>query len=188
MASSPTNENTTATPNLADLSFTTTTSSSTDRQDQIPVLPLEVLRQTLDQLGNVVDLANVAMVCRDWRELINSCDACWEKAFFRDYNKYNAEDYVKLPTWRQKYIACTLDLTYLELRDAGRRVNELEETVMYLEERVLVEEHNERPTGRFQKAVDDHIKLLHKAYKKVEAFRAKRDSLQAATKYKSRYT
>lgn len=104
MASSPTNENTTATPNLADLSFTTTTSSSTDRQDQIPVLPLEVLRQTLDQLGNVVDLANVAMVCRDWRELINSCDACWEKAFFRDYNKYNAEDYVKLPTWRQKYM------------------------------------------------------------------------------------
>jgi hypothetical protein len=65
---------------------------------------LEVLRQSLDQLGNVVDLANVAMVCRDWRELINGCDACWEKAFSRDYNGCIAEDYAKLPTWRQRYM------------------------------------------------------------------------------------
>jgi hypothetical protein len=77
----------------------------TGDKGEIPMtLPIEILRQSLDQLDNVIDLASVALTCREWRELINSCDSCWEKAFLRDYNQYNAEDYDKLPTWRQKYL------------------------------------------------------------------------------------
>lgn len=87
-----------------------------------------------------------------------------------------------------------MDLTYLELRDAGRRVNELEETVMYLQDRVDLEKrllrehkHDKGPTERFQRALDEHFQILDKAYKNVEAYRGKRDSLQAATKYRSRF-
>ena len=90
-------------PDLQGLSLNETTCSISD-QHELPILPLEVLRQSLDYLSNVEDLANVALTCSEWRELINSCDACWEKAFFRDYNQYNAEDYAKLPTWRQRYM------------------------------------------------------------------------------------
>ena len=75
-----------------------------DEQVILPVLPLEVLSRTLDYLEDVKDLANVSKTCREWRELISSCDACWESAFMRDYNKYNAQDYQSLPTWRQKYM------------------------------------------------------------------------------------
>jgi len=109
MASSP--PKTTAPPDLTDLSLTNTIASSNEQQNQKPVLPLEVLRQiittSLDQFCNVVDLASIAMVCRDWRELINGCDACWKKAFIRDHYltyRYCAEDYAKLLTWRQKYM------------------------------------------------------------------------------------
>lgn len=73
-------------------------------QESLPVLPLEVLSRTLDYLEDVKDLANVAMTCREWRELINSCDECWEHAFMRDYNQWSAKDYDNLPTWRQRYM------------------------------------------------------------------------------------
>ena len=101
MSSIPINKDEIAPQEIKTLSLADATSLS---EWELPVLPVEVLRQTLDQLDNVVDLANVAMVCREWRELINSCDACWEKSFYRDYNHYNAEDYAKLPTWRQRYM------------------------------------------------------------------------------------
>jgi len=80
-----------------------------------------------------------------------------------------------------------LDLTYWDLRKEGRRVNELEETVMFLHEKIKIEEGNERPTERFQRALDEHFAILESAYGKVEGLQKKRDSLQAATKYISRH-
>jgi hypothetical protein len=83
---------------------TNTIASNDDHQNQISGVSLEVLQQVFDQLDNVVDLVRVAMVCHDWRELINSCDACWEKVFFRRYNILDSLDYADLPNWREKYM------------------------------------------------------------------------------------
>ena len=70
----------------------------------VPVLPGEVLLQTLEYLDDVQDFANLSMSCTEFRELIYACDACWEQAFIRDFNEMNAEDYSSLDTWRQKYM------------------------------------------------------------------------------------
>ena len=104
MSSSPTNKDEIAPPEIKDPSLADNNIAPSLPEEEIPVLPVEVLRQTLDHLDNVVDLASVAMVCREWRELINSCDACWERSFYRDYSRYQARDSTKLPTWRKRYM------------------------------------------------------------------------------------
>lgn len=70
----------------------------------LSTLPLEVLHQSLDLLDNVADLGRVSLVCRNWRDVVYSHDAWWEKAFLRDYSEHNAEEYKTLPSWRQKYM------------------------------------------------------------------------------------
>ena len=73
-------------------------------EDELPTLPLEVMSMALDYLQDFKDFANVAQTNREFRELIYSCDVCWERAFYQDYGHMNAEDYSSLPTWRQKYM------------------------------------------------------------------------------------
>lgn len=99
----------------------------------MPHIPAEVIAHIFNEL-EVQDLCHCAQVARSWRAIIyERPEAGFQTCFLRDFGTAAARDYADRRTWRDKYIARSIDKVCHALRSKVTDLDELEETSATLE-------------------------------------------------------